>query len=176
MIGHPDTLRVPQQAVLLLWWLLWCHFQDRSGVDFLWRQNWVCQPRQTGRAGVSVSFWSDSVWQGSSILINLIVSLKKRCVSSLPANSLCDHSPSPRSPSVLITCHIKGSFLRLSHPGWLLYDRPRRFRAVLIWGHPKSQLFLIIRPCRFVISGLGFECPTVSKWDVPIPTVDVTSG
>lgn len=41
LIGHQDTLWASQQAVLLLWRLLWCHFQDRVALVFVWQQNWV---------------------------------------------------------------------------------------------------------------------------------------
>lgn len=52
LIGHQNTMCVTQWAAF---WLLWCHFQERIGLDFLWWQKWVCEPWLTGCAAVFVS-------------------------------------------------------------------------------------------------------------------------
>lgn len=52
MIGHQNTMCAPQWAAF---WLLRCHFQERIALDFLWWQNWVCEPWLTGCAPVFVS-------------------------------------------------------------------------------------------------------------------------
>lgn len=96
------------------------YFDDCCGVIFKMELAWTFSDGRIGsvspgRLAVLASLShsrSHSVGQGSSILINLIISLEKGAL----ATALCDQSPSWYSPSVPITCHIKGNFLSHSLP------------------------------------------------------------
>lgn len=95
LIGHQNTFWVLQHAVLLLWWSLRCHFQDRTGLCFNGRIWSVRSGRPeasgmiftTAKAFLSPSR-SDTAWRGSSILINSIISYwGKSCPPLFPCHS-----------------------------------------------------------------------------------------
>lgn len=130
-----------RQAVIFLWQLLAAIFQTELLWPFLWWQNWVCQSWRTSssRGDFATTLLpslshsrSDSVWQGSSILINLIISCwkKKKKPPSPPPS--CTLSPAPATVRLLrVTTHprvshhlssypvtLKAVFLFLTHPSW----------------------------------------------------------
>lgn len=87
---------------------------------------------------------SDFIWQASSIQINLIILLKKAApflsFSRQSATASCDRSSSCYSPSVLITCHIKGNFRSHIHPD-SRKGRVLSFNTFKLWPNFVTQSF-----------------------------------